>query len=45
LPGLLLVSFLLLLQVGTITGIVKATDGKPAVGVRVTARAKPDSLD
>ncbi len=30
---------------GTITGIVKATDGRPAVGVRVTARPKPDSLD
>jgi hypothetical protein len=47
-----LISFALLLQApvrpnegGTITGTIKATDGKPAVGVRVTARAKPDSLE
>jgi hypothetical protein len=47
----LLISFLLLqapvrpTEDGTITGLVKTTDGKPAVGVRVTARPKLDSLD
>ena len=47
-----LLAFALLLQAparptegGAITGIVKATGGKPAAGGRVTARPKPDSLD